>query len=247
MQIGNAVINDETDSRGMYEYFSSHALISDETWKGIQSCDFSPNATSQSDQCETAHSQVRIDIADIDIYNIYAPLCHSPNLTALPNKEASVLNFDPCSDYYVYAYLNTPEVQEALHANVTKLSYDWEPCSDVIQTWEDSPSTIIPLLQEFMENGIRVWVFSGDVDGRVPVTGTKYSINTMKLSVKTAWHAWYLDEEVGGYTQVYNNLTFATVRGAGHEVPSYKPARALSLIKHFLSGTPLPFVNITNH
>jgi serine carboxypeptidase-like clade 2 len=70
-----------------------------------------------------------------------------------------ILNFDPCSDYYVYAYLNRPDVQEAMHANVTKLIHDWEPCSDVLTTWLDSPSTIIPLLHEFMANGLRVWVF----------------------------------------------------------------------------------------
>ncbi|RVW40810.1 Serine carboxypeptidase-like 40 [Vitis vinifera] len=46
---------------------------------------------------------------------------------------------------------------------------------------------------------------------------------------------------VGGYTEVYKgDLTFATVRGAGHQVPSFRPKRALSLIVHFLSGTPLP-------
>ncbi|THF98221.1 hypothetical protein TEA_011952 [Camellia sinensis var. sinensis] len=152
-----------------------------------------------------------------------------------------VLNVDPCSDYYVYAYLNRADVQEALHANVTKLSYDWEPCSEVIRHWEDSSSTIIPLLQEFMENGLRVWVFSGDIDGRIPVTSTKYSINKMKLHLKTPWHPWYLNGEVGGYTEVYKgDLTFATVRGAGHQVPGYQPARALSLIVHFLAGTPLP-------
>lgn len=70
-----------------------------------------------------------------------------------------VLKFDPCGDYYVYAYLNRPEVQEALHANVTKLSHDWEPCSDVIKKWRDSPSTMLPILREFMANGLRVWIF----------------------------------------------------------------------------------------
>lgn len=47
--------------------------------------------------------------------------------------------------------------------------------------------------------------------------------------------------QIGGYTQVYEgNITFATVRGAGHQVPSYQPARALLLIKHFLNGKDLP-------
>ncbi|GKV23751.1 hypothetical protein SLEP1_g33448 [Rubroshorea leprosula] len=52
----------------------------------------------------------------------------------------------------------------------------------------------------------------------------------MKLPAKTAWHPWFLKGEVGGYTQVYGgDLTFATVRGAVHEVPSYQSRRALSV------------------
>ncbi|KAI4333073.1 hypothetical protein L6164_017923 [Bauhinia variegata] len=241
IMIGNAVINDETDQRGMYDYFSTHALISDQAGYDIQKyCDFSPNATKQNKECSAAVDQVSKNVAYIDIYNIYSPLCKDTNLTAYPKKRYTE-EIDPCSDYYVYAYLNRPDVQEALHANVTKLTHDWEPCSDVITKWGDSSSTILPLIKEFLANGLRVWIFSGDIDGRVPVTSTKYSINKLNLSVETKWHPWFLSGEVGGYTQVYKgNLTFATVRGAGHQVPSYKPARALSLIKHFLDGTPLP-------
>jgi len=29
LQIGNAVINDETNERGMYDYYATHALIPD--------------------------------------------------------------------------------------------------------------------------------------------------------------------------------------------------------------------------
>ncbi|KAB5540995.1 hypothetical protein DKX38_013969 [Salix brachista] len=239
--MGNAVINDETDTIGMYSYFGNHALISDDlAQKILKSCDFSPNATSQSDECNQAADDAGKDTSYINIYNIYGPLCPHEGTTARPGKP-SLVDFDPCSDYYVYAYLNRPDVQEAMHANVTKLTHDWEPCSDIISNWSDSPSTIIPLLQEFMENGLRVWLFSGDTDGRVPFTSTQYSINKMKLQVKTKWHPWFVRGEVGGYTQVYKgDLTFATVRGAGHQVPSFQPLRALSLVKHFLHGTPLP-------
>ena len=192
MQIGNAVINDETDELGMYQYFGRHALVSEKTIRQMEKhCNFSPGAASQSKECTKASDEVDDNIDVIDIYNIYAPLCFNTNLTVKPKKvtvshthlqmfnidekqwnysielglillvKSHVLQpeFDPCSDYYVYAYLNRADVQKALHANVTKLKYDWEPCSDVIQNWTDSPSTIIPLLHEFMENGLRVWVF----------------------------------------------------------------------------------------
>ncbi|KAJ6692040.1 CARBOXYPEPTIDASE [Salix purpurea] len=239
--MGNAVINDETDTIGMYSYFGNHALISDDlAQKILKSCDFSPNATSQSDECNQAADDAGKDTSYINIYNIYGPLCPHEGTTARPGKP-SLVDFDPCSDYYVYAYLNRPDVQEAMHANVTKLTHDWQPCSDIISNWSDSPSTIIPLLQEFMENVFIACNFSGDTDGRVPFTSTQYSINKMKLQVKTKWHPWFVKGEVGGYTQVYKgDLTFATVRGAGHQVPSFQPLRALSLVKHFLGGTPLP-------
>ena len=46
--------------------------------------------------------------------------------------------------------------------------------------------------------------------------------------------------QVGGWTQVYKGLTFVTVRGAGHEVPLHRPKQALTLIKSFLAGSPMP-------
>jgi serine carboxypeptidase-like clade 2 len=240
--IGNAVIDDETDNIGMYDYFGSHALVSGEVTDQIHKhCDFSANATTPSKEC-TASTTIADNLIfsnQINVYNIYAPMCFSSNVTDIPMK-ASIFSIDPCSEFYGYAYLNRPDVQNALHANVTKLTHDWEPCSDIITKWNDSPSTIIPLLQEFMAKGLRVWVFSGDTDGRVPVTSTQYSINKMNLPIKTEWHPWWYSGEVGGYSQVYKgDLTFATVRGAGHMVPSYQPTRALELISHFLAGEPL--------
>ncbi|XP_030532237.1 serine carboxypeptidase-like 40 [Rhodamnia argentea] len=239
--IGNAVINDETDQRGMYDYFATHALISDETGDAIQKyCDFSPNATSQVSQCNSALQDMANNVYSLDIYNIYAPLCFSSNVTSQP-KKTNIMDLDPCGDNYVYAYMNREDVQEALHANVTKLDHDWSGCSSVIRTWGDSPYTVLPLLQEFMSNGLRVWVFSGDTDGRVPVTSTRRSLSKMSLPTKSPWRPWFLGGEVGGYVQVYKgDLTFATVRGAGHQVPGYQPKRALSLISHFLAGSPLP-------
>ncbi|KAG7014265.1 Serine carboxypeptidase-like 40, partial [Cucurbita argyrosperma subsp. argyrosperma] len=238
--IGNAVINDETDEIGMYDFFATHALIADRTAKDIKKyCNFSPNTTTQNLKCIKTMKIVEGNTNMIDIYNIYYPICGNKSLTDQP-KKATAMNYDPCTDYYTHAYLNRAEVQRAMHANVTKLAYRWTPCSNVINNWSDSTSTVIPLLREFMDSGLRVWIFSGDVDGRVPITSSKYSIASMKLPVKKSWYPWFVQHEVGGYAEEYEGgLTLATVRGAGHEVPSFQPIRALVLITHFLKGTPL--------
>lgn len=91
-----------------------------------------------------------------------------------------------------------------------------------------------------MPTGLRIWVFSGDVDSVVPVTATKFSLNSLKLTVHTSYYPWYSGTQVGGWTEVYNGLTFAIVRGAGHEVPLIQPKRGFILMKSFLRGKELP-------
>ncbi|XP_024464344.1 serine carboxypeptidase-like 40 isoform X2 [Populus trichocarpa] len=192
IMIGNSVINDHTDMQGMYDFFGTHAITSNENFRKIQHyCNFS-SAGSLYKECQEAMGKADTDVSVIDIYNIYGPSCFNSNLTSKP-KKTSPMNFDPCSDSYVLAYLNRPDVQEAMHANVTKLAYDWQPCGGF--NWVDSASTVLPLLKEFMANGLRVWVFSGDTDGRVPVTSSQYSINEMNLPIKTQWHPWFSDQE----------------------------------------------------
>ncbi|KAF8369466.1 hypothetical protein HHK36_032518 [Tetracentron sinense] len=102
--------------------------------------------------------------------------------------------------------------------------------------WNDMPLTVLPTIKELMASGISVWIYSGDTDGRVPVTSSRYSIDKLDTSVKTTWYPWYTQNEVGGYAVGYQNLTFVTIRGAGHFVPSYQPARGLAFFSSFLEG-----------
>ncbi|XP_030950498.1 serine carboxypeptidase II-3-like [Quercus lobata] len=225
--IGNDWIDDNTGIMGRFDYFWTHALNSDETNAGIhQYCNFVTGNSSS--KCDDYLYQGYAEIGNLDIYNIYAPLCKSSGPKAGPS--GSVHDFDPCSDNYVSAYLNLAKVQTALHAKATK----WEACSGFV--WTDSPTTILPTINELISSGIRVWIYSGDIDGLIPVTSSRYSINTLQLPVTTAWRPWYFNNEVGGYVVGYKGVTFATGRGAGHEVPSYQPERALTMISSFLTG-----------
>ncbi|KAL5832438.1 hypothetical protein ACOSQ3_016112 [Xanthoceras sorbifolium] len=201
--IGNGLLNDYTDALGSIDYMWTHALISDESYKGIRVyCDF-VNGTN-SEQCDNYVEQANKEIGNIDYYNIYAPLCHS-DVAQNKGSTGSVVTFDPCSELYVKSYLNTAEVQTALHVNLI----NWNGCS-------------------------------GDVDSVVPVTSSRYSISSLNLPIKTPWYPWYTNKEVGGYAVEYKGVTFVTVRGAGHLVPSYQPAPALTMISSFLEGSLPP-------
>ncbi|WMV12936.1 hypothetical protein MTR67_006321 [Solanum verrucosum] len=228
---GNALLDFEAMQSGSYDFYWTHALISDEVHDGIvKNCNFSAETTSEA--CNVYIKQADSSLGNIYAYDIYAPLCDPNANTSLP-----VCGFDPCSDNYVNSYLNSAEVQKAL--NVRRIPYSWAPCASHLH-WKDSPYTVLPVFQELMQSGIRVWIYSGDTDSVLPVTTTRYDINKIKTPVKTPWYSWYFQGEVGGYAVEYDNLTFVTVRGAGHFVPSYQPGRALTMFSSFINGTLPP-------
>lgn len=235
--VGNGVMNSETDFIGTFQYAWNHALISDQLYERvIGSCNVSKLNV---DFCNDLEDKIYNEMGNIDIYSIYAPICIDNSSQLARQEEAEIPGYDPCIDNYVSAYLNRPEVQKAIHANVTSITYNWTQCSDVLH-WADAPSTVLPIYRQLIASGLQIFVLSGDTDARVPVTATKLSINELKLPIETPWYPWVNGHEVGGYSVIYKGLTFATVRGAGHEVPEYQPSRALTLFKYFLKEKALP-------
>ncbi|WCJ30114.1 Serine carboxypeptidase 24 [Euphorbia peplus] len=251
--VGNGVTDGYYDSIGTVAFWWSHSMISDATYRAIlDNCDFKQdNQTFQ--KCDDSVSYaINHEIGNIDQYSIYTPACINQHPNSSLIKPAFRLKntlltrrmfsgYDPCTENYAEKYFNTPQVQKALHANITKIPYKWTACSDVlIKNWKDSESSMLPTYKELIEAGLRIWVFSGDTDSVVPVTATRFSLSHLNLTVKTRWYPWYSGNQVGGWTEVYNGLTFATVRGAGHEVPLFQPKRAFTLFRSFLAGKQLP-------
>jgi serine carboxypeptidase-like clade 2 len=235
--VGNGLMNSDTDFIGTLQYAWSHALKSDQLYEHVTvSC---IGSKFDIDLCNDLEVLAYNEMGNIDIYSIYAPICVGDSSEMARQEEAESPGYDPCIAYNVYAYLNRPDVQKAIHANVTNIPYSWTACSDILP-WTDSVTTVLPIYRQLIASGLRILVFSGDTDSRVPVTATKLSINELKLPIETPWYPWVSGDEVGGYTVIYKGLTFATVRGAGHEVPEFQPSRALTLFKYFVNEKALP-------
>ncbi|RCV12021.1 hypothetical protein SEVIR_2G243900v4 [Setaria viridis] len=230
--VGNAYLDDNKNTKGQIDYLWSHGVISDEVWSNItRSCKFSP---SDSNACSDAMASY--DSGYISGYNIYAPVCiNEPNGNYYPSSY--VPGIDPCSNYYIHAYLNNPMVQKAFHARTTK----WSGCT--VLHWKDAPVSMMPTIKWLLKHGLPVWLYSGDFDAICPLTATRYSIIDLDLSVMEPWRPWTTNKEVGGYVQQYTGgLVLVSVRGAGHQVPYFQPERALILVSSFLKGTLPPYV-----
>jgi len=82
--------------------------------------------------------------------------------------------------------------------------------------------------------------FSGDTDGAVPALGTQNWINALDWDVVEKWRPYVVNGQVGGYLERYNGtLTYASVHGAGHMAPQFKPPETFHLISNWIKGTDI--------
>ncbi|RHZ38159.1 hypothetical protein DYB26_005991 [Aphanomyces astaci] len=85
--------------------------------------------------------------------------------------------------------------------------------------------------------GLKGLIYSGDADAIVNFIGTQRWLTDdgLNLTVTEKWQAWFgPDKQLAGYTERYTNLTFTTIKGAGHMVPAARPLHALYMFECFL-------------
>ncbi|CAH9144921.1 unnamed protein product [Cuscuta epithymum] len=141
---------------------------------------------------------------------------------------------------YIFAELwaNHESVREAL--NVKKGSIGrWERCNHDLD-YKGTTIDLIPYHQKLSARGYRSLIYSGDHDFVITFISTQAWIRALNYSIIDEWRPWIVDREVAGFTRTYsNNMTFATVKGAGHTAAEYKPQECQTMMKRWFSNDPL--------
>ncbi|KAJ9176110.1 hypothetical protein P3X46_011457 [Hevea brasiliensis] len=146
----------------------------------------------------------------------------------------------PCfSDEVATAWLNDESVRKAIHAQPKSIAGTWELCTDRID-YESYVGSMIPYHKNLTTQEYRALIYSGDHDMCVPFTGTQAWTRSLGYKIIDEWRPWISNDQVAGYLQGYdNNLTFLTIKGAGHTVPEYKPRESLDFYSRWLDGKPI--------
>jgi serine carboxypeptidase-like clade 2 len=121
IMVGNGIMNSVTDAIGQFTYPWTHALISDKTYEAlIGNC---TKSDADGILCDMLEDMMDMEMGNINAYSIYAAKCStnssklaSTNSPKLAKEGAKAPRYDPYINDYVYAYLNRPEVQKAMHA-----------------------------------------------------------------------------------------------------------------------------------
>ncbi|OAY30623.1 serine carboxypeptidase-like 45 isoform X2 [Manihot esculenta] len=251
--LGNPVLEFATDLNSRAEYLWSHGLISDSTYRMFTAaCNYSRYVSeyyrdSVSTICSRVMHLVNKETSRfVDKYDVTLDVCIPSILSqskVLRPQQFSE-RIDVCVDDETMNYLNRKDVQKAFHARLVGVG-KWEACSNILD-YEVLNLEIptIHIVGSLVKAGIRVLVYSGDQDSVVPLTGSRTLVHRLakdlRLHTTVPYRAWFAGKQVGGWTQVYGDvLSFATIRGASHEVPYSQPERSLVLFKSFLKGQHL--------
>ncbi|KAI3761453.1 hypothetical protein L1987_51869 [Smallanthus sonchifolius] len=252
--LGNPVLEYATDLNSRAEFFWSHGLISDSTYKLFTSaCNYSRYVSeyyrdSVSPICSKVYSEVSRETSRfVDKYDVTLDVCIPSVLSQskIIAPQQVTERVDVCVEDETVNYLNRRDVHRALHARLVGVR-KWDVCSNILD-YEllNIEIPTINIVGSLIKEGIRVLVYSGDQDSVIPLMGSRALVNRLatELGLKTTvpYRAWFEGQQVGGWTQVYGNIfSFATVRGASHEAPFSQPQRSLVLFRSFLKGNPLP-------
>ncbi|KAF8378062.1 hypothetical protein HHK36_029396 [Tetracentron sinense] len=252
--LGNPVLEFSTDFNSRAEFFWSHGLISDSTYRMFTSgCNYSRYVSeyyrgSVSSVCSIVMSQVNKETSRfVDKYDVTLDVCMSSVLSQsiVLNPKQVTERIDVCVEDETVNYLNRRDVQKALHARLVGVNR-WAVCSNILD-YEllNLEIPTISIVGSLVKAGFPVLVYSGDQDSVIPLTGSRTLVHGLAkglgLNTTVPYRVWFEGKQVGGWTQVYGNiLSFATIRGASHEAPFSQPERSLRLFKAFLEGRSLP-------
>ncbi|KAL8172209.1 hypothetical protein V2J09_024013 [Rumex salicifolius] len=252
--IGNPLLDFDTDRNAQGDFLWSHGLISDSTYSMLNMvCNVSQIYRQSmegniSPACLQGfffiNNQAIEEIGSfVETDDVLSDKCLSESSSQV--KEG----VDVCLLFQVVKYFNRKDVQQAFHAKLVGVN-QWSHCisdrtnnthfdSDIRYKYDpkDQFVSMIPLLGNLAREGIRIMIFSkaSDVCNMQWRSRCDYTISGDKKLDKGS------SRTVGGWTQVYGDqiLSFATVRGGGHDSAFGQPKRTLVLFNTFLQGKPL--------
>ena len=228
------------------EWAWSHSLIGYEWYdKLVEDCDNLSDWNSEA--CVNDTNKIQDDLFNnINIYDLYGTCLHNDSsvsdnqryLRFLKESNPRLGIVPPCCAWKgAYNYLTNQTVREAFH--IPSFVQSWELCVEDLDYHIDFKRGSIYVYPFLIKSGIRIWIYSGDVDGSVPFTGTRKWIQSLGLDVVKEYNSWYVNEQVAGYFEEYKGLTFLTIKGAGHMVPQWKRPQAHYFFNKFIRGESL--------
>jgi len=257
--VGNGVTNYDYDCTPAYvEMAYWHSLYSDDLRDKIvkANCDFGGMPMRASAECMNLYREFSSLVSDVNVYDIFG-ICYGPEphpqmyaTNAVAEEGITAAHYTPflyenlgdgaglppCTfGTPIISYYGRQDVREALH--IPEDIQEWTLCTTKITLEYHRGAKGSQFIYEALQGKYRMLHFSGDTDGAVPTLGTQNWIASLNWNVEEKWRAYLVDNQVAGYLESYEGgFTFASVHGAGHMAPQFKPPETYHLISNWIAG-----------
>lgn len=153
------------------------------------------------------------------------------------NRSKSLGEVPPCIDSVgQMKWLNRGDVRKALH--IPDILPPWDLCSDFVGgNYTNLYPTVKELYLKLLSLGLRVLLYNGDTDMACNFLGDQWFVEDLGMKASTKYQTWLHNDQVAGFYQTFGNITYLTVKGAGHMVPQWAPDPAFHMFKSFITNS----------
>ncbi|KAI3842726.1 hypothetical protein MKW98_015393 [Papaver atlanticum] len=260
--LGNPVTYPEMESNSKVEFAHNMGLVSYELYQSMRvNCNGNfLNFDLSNANCSHDRHVYEDLISGINPSHVLEPLCTEGTLTTSHKpketlkyrqrrrslKKISKVLSDEQFHYSCWRlselsehWANDVAVRKALHVREGTVG-KWIRCNWGIGYHVDVKSSI-GYHRNISTKGYRSLIYSGDHDMEVPHISTESWIRSLvNLSIVDEWRPWFVNGQIAGYTRAYSNgLTYASVKGAGHDATGYNPDECYAMFERWISHKPL--------
>ncbi|KAK0570617.1 hypothetical protein LWI29_004027 [Acer saccharum] len=206
------------------------------------------NINASNTECVTAMNIYNEMVLQINVLNILEPNCKLAKPRKIEGRR-SLADLDPIdipltelkngSAYWCREYnhalsgiwANDRRVRDALQVRENTTGV-WKRCNATL-AYSKNVLSSVPFHQNLTKTSLWALIYSGDHDFSVPNIGTENWIHLLNLTTNEYWRPWFVYGQVSGYTEKFLSssgdftLIYATVKGAGHIAPEYKPKEVI--------------------
>eukprot|EP00483_Globobulimina_turgida_P003682 UN03688 len=168
-------------------------------------------------------------------HDIYVPTCHE-NSTSKVEFQQDGYVYNPCMYNWTPMYMNREDVLKAIHAfDHYNRTYPDAPSNWFYADNRQNMALLFPYFFEQRPNW-KISIISGDADPSANCLAMQREITCLNRPVVKEWFNWMMDGDVAGAVQIYQGITFQTVKHCGHMIPTYCPKAGFQFFQQYVSG-----------
>ncbi|XP_006662864.1 serine carboxypeptidase-like 7 isoform X1 [Oryza brachyantha] len=255
--VGNPVTGEKVDYDSRVPYSHGVGIISDQLYEMIMlNCEEEDYKNPSNVICQQALARFNSLLDEISKAYILGRECiyvspiryHETLDRKMLEKEHGVLKHPPAqpsiecgvyANYLSYFWANSNVTRNTLGIKKGTVN-EWVRCHENDLPYAIDIKSSTKYHRSVTLKGYRALVYSGDHDAIIPFLGTQAWVRSLDYPIVDDWRAWHVDGQSAGFTIAYeNNMTFTTVKGAGHTAPEYEPERCFAMFSRWISNVPL--------